>query len=79
MFKIITIEKELVVSYSILLFLLNVISIYFLIDLLNHEMITDNFDKKETYTRGIAVFLFITALSNLLFVSVYLMYRTQRT
>lgn len=81
MFKIIAIEKELVVVYSTLLFLLNIMSIYFLIKLLNHEMISDNSDYMitiETHEREIKVFLIITTLSNLLFLSVYLINKTQK-
>ena len=81
MFKIIAIEKELVVVYSTLLFLLNIMSIHFLIKLLNHEMISDNSDYMitiETHEREIKVFLIITTLSNLLFLSVYLINKTQK-
>jgi len=77
MHKLITIEKELILSFSMLLFLLNIVSIYFFLDLLNYDEITGYLENglvKRSNPRQLAFFFFITALLNLFFISVYLLF-----
>lgn len=77
MHKLMSIEKGLIFSFSMLLFLLNLISIYFFIDLLSYDKITgflENGVIKESNPRKLAFFFFITAMLNLFFISVYLIY-----
>lgn len=77
MYKLMPIEKGLVISFTLLLFSLNLICIYFFIELLNYDEIIryiENDIIKEFSPRKLAFFFFITAMLNLFFISVYLMY-----
>lgn len=78
MHKLMSIEKGLVLSFAMLLFLLNMISIYFFIDLLSYDVMKGYLENgviKESNPRTLAFFFFITAILNLFFISVYLIYK----
>jgi len=78
MLRILSIEKEIVCVFSVLLILFNIVGLYFIIDLLSYDEIIDyltNGKIKSTTIRSLAFLFFVNAISNLFFVSVSLMAR----
>ncbi len=78
MYRIINIETKLVIILFILLIILNLISLYFIIDLFSYDEIIgylSNGDEKNCEPRKMSLLFFITSISNLLFASISLMSR----
>lgn len=78
MYRIINIETKLVITLFILLIILNLISLYFIIDLFSYDEIIgylSNGDEKHSEPRKMSLLFFITSVSNLLFASISLMSR----
>jgi len=76
--KIIAIETKLIIILSILLVILNLISLYFIIDLLSYDEILGfslEGEEKSNNPRPIAFFFFIVITANLLFASIVLLSR----
>ena len=72
------IEMKLVAVLSMLLIILNLISLYFIIGLLSYDEIIgylSNGKEKSCDPRDLALLFFITGISNLLFISGVLMSR----
>ncbi|MCI9843632.1 hypothetical protein FLV_02430 [Flavobacterium pectinovorum] len=76
--RIFLIEKKLLYIYCVFLILFNLVSLYFIIDLLSYDEITgylvDGSIKNES-PRKLAQLLFLNGISNLLFVFVSLIAR----
>jgi hypothetical protein len=71
-------EKKLGYVFSVFLILFNLVSLYFIIDLLSYDEIVGyltNGTIKSASTRSLAFLLFVNLISNLLFVSGFLMDR----
>lgn len=71
-------EKEIVYVYSVFLILFNLVSLYFIVDLLSYDEIIGyltNGEIKSAAARSLAFLLFLNGVSNLFFVSVSLMAR----
>lgn len=76
MYYIYTIEKEIVYTFTVFLILFNLVSLYFIVDLLSYDEIIGyltNGEIKIGNTRNRAFLLIGTNFSNLLFVLVFLM------
>jgi hypothetical protein len=74
--RIYLIEKELVCVLSVLLIFFNLICLYFIIDLLSYDEIIAylaNGELESSDPRDLALILFGTTVSNMLFVLVLLM------
>ena len=72
------IEKKLVLILSVLLIILNLISLYFIIVLLSYDEIIGYLQggkRKSDNPRFLAHLFFVTGILNLLFISVLLMSR----
>lgn len=76
--SIFLIEKKLLYTYFVFLILFNLVSLYFIIDLLSYDEIkgylVDGREKNEC-PRKLAYLLFLNGISNLFFVSVSLIAR----
>lgn len=71
-------EKEIIYTFTVFLILFNLVSLYFIIDLLSYdEMIgyLTNGEIKSDSPRILAYLLFVSGMSNLLFATVSLMSR----
>lgn len=78
MHRILLIEKEIVYVFTVFLILFNLVSLYFIVDLLSYDEIVGyltNGEIKSANPRNFAVLFFGTTASNLLFISVTLMVR----
>jgi hypothetical protein len=78
MHRILLIEKEIIYAFSVFLILFNLVSLYFIIDLLSYDEIIGyltNGEIKSGSPRNLAFLLFVSGISNLLFVSVSFMDR----
>ncbi|OAB30609.1 hypothetical protein SAMN05444395_11194 [Flavobacterium fryxellicola] len=72
------IEKEIIYFFSVFLILFNLVSLYFIVDLLSYDEIMGYFSNGEIKSdspRYVAFILLVGCTSNLLFVSVSLMAR----
>jgi hypothetical protein len=72
------IEKEIVYTFTVFLILFNIVCLYFIIDLLSYDEIIGyltNGEIKSDSPRSLAYLLFVSGMSNLLFVTVSLMSR----
>jgi hypothetical protein len=70
------IEKEIIYFLSVFLILFNLVSLYFIVDLLSYDEIMGYFPNgeiKSDSTRNLAFILLVGCTSNLLFISVSLM------
>jgi hypothetical protein len=70
------IEKEIISFFSVFLILFNLVSLYFIVDLLSYDEITGYFPNgeiKNDSPRNLAFILLMGFTSNLLFISVSLM------
>jgi hypothetical protein len=71
-------EKEIVYTFTVFLILFNIVCLYFIIDLLSYDEIIGyltNGEIKSDNPRNLAYLLFVSGMSNLLFVTVSLMAR----
>jgi hypothetical protein len=71
-------EKEIVYTFTVFLILFNLVSLYFIVDLLSYDEIIGyltNGEIKSGNPRNLAYLLFVSGMSNLLFISVSLMDR----
>ncbi|XDZ54225.1 hypothetical protein FlaCF_1273 [Flavobacterium tructae] len=71
-------EKEIAYIFTVFLILFNLVSLYFIVDLLSYDEIIGyltNGEIKSDSPRSLAYLLFITGMSNLLFITVSLMSR----
>ena len=71
-----SIEKQLQYVYCVFLILFNIVSLYFIIDLLSYDEIIGyltNGEIKSSNPRNLAYLFFVSGMFNLLFVSVSLM------
>ena len=71
-------EKEIVYIFTVFLILFNLVSLYFIVDLLSYDEIIGyltNGEIKSDSPRSLAYLLFVTGMSNLLFITVSLMSR----
>lgn len=78
MHRILLIEKEIVYVFTVFLILFNLVSLYFIVDLLSYDEIIGyltNGEIKSANLRNLAVLFFGATASNLLFISVTLMVR----
>lgn len=76
--QILLIEKEIVYMFTMLLILFNLVSLYFIVDLLSYDEIVGyltNGEIKSGNTRDFALLFFGATASNLLFISVTLIDR----
>ena len=76
MHRILLIEKEIICTFSVFLILFNLVSLYFIVDLLAYDEMIDyltNGEIKSDNPRNLAYLLFVGGMSNLLFISVSLM------
>lgn len=76
--RILLIEKEIIYVFTVFLILFNLVSLYFIVDLLSYDEIVGyltNGEIKSGNPRNLAFLFFGTTLSNLLFISVTLMAR----
>ena len=74
--RILLIEKEIIYVFTVFLILFNLVSLYFIVDLLSYDEIVGyltNGEIKSGNPRNLAFLFFGTTLSNLLFISVTLM------
>ena len=74
--RILLIEKEIIHVFTVFLILFNLVSLYFIVDLLSYDEIVGyltNGEIKSGNPRNLAFLFFGTTLSNLLFISVTLM------
>jgi len=70
------IEKEIIYFFSVFLILFNLVSLYFIVDLLSYDEIMGYFPNgkiKSDSPRNLAFILLVGCTSNLLFISVSLM------
>ena len=78
MHRILLIEKEIIYAFCVFLILFNLVSLYFIVDLLSYDEIIGyltNGEIKSGNPRNLAFLLFVSCTSNLLFVSVSFMAR----
>jgi hypothetical protein len=78
MHRILLIEKEIIYVFSVFLILFNLVSLYFIVDLLSYDEIIGyltNGEIKSVNARSLAFLFFVNVVSNLFFVSVSLMSR----
>ena len=78
MYRIILIEKEITYVFIVLLIFFNLVSLYFIVDLLSYDEIIGylaNGEQKNCNPRNLAFLFFGTTISDLLFVLVTLMAR----
>lgn len=71
-------EKEIAYTFTVFLILFNIVCLYFIIDLLSYDEIIGyltNGEIKSDNPRNLAYLLFVSGMSNLLFISVSLMAR----
>jgi len=71
-------EKEIAYFFTALLILFNLVCLYFIIDLMGYDEIVNYLTNGEIISdspRGLAYLLFVSGMSNLLFVIVSLMSR----
>jgi hypothetical protein len=71
-------EKEIVYTFTVFLILFNLISLYFIVDLVSYDEMIDyltNGEIKSGNPRNLAFLLFVNGVSNLFFVSISLMAR----
>ena len=76
LYRILLIEKEITYVFTVFLILFNLVSLYFIVDLLSYDEIVGyltNGEIKSGNPRNLAFLFFGTTLSNLLFISVTLM------
>lgn len=76
--RILLIEKEIIQVFTVFLILFNLVSLYFIVDLLSYDEIIGyltNGELKSGNPRNLAFLFFVTTVSNLLFVSVALLAR----
>ena len=76
MHRFVMIEKEIIYFFSVFLILFNLVSLYFIVDLLSYDEIMDYFPNGEIESdspRNLAFILLLGCTLNLLFVSVSLM------
>ena len=76
MHRIFLIEKEIIYAFCVFLILFNLVSLYFIVDLLSYDEIMGYFPNgeiKNDSPRNLAFILLVGCTSNLLFVSVSLM------
>lgn len=76
--RILLIEKEIIYVFSVFLILFNLVSLYFIVDLLSYDEIIGyltNGEIKSITTRSLAFLFFVNVVSNLFFVCVSLMAR----
>ena len=69
-------EKEIAYTFTVFLILFNIVCLYFIIDLLSYDEIIGyltNGEIKSENPRNLAYLLFVSGMSNLLFISVSLM------
>ncbi|CAA9202417.1 hypothetical protein FLACOL7796_04260 [Flavobacterium collinsii] len=69
-------EKEIVYIFTVFLILFNLVSLYFIVDLFSYDEIIGylaNGEIKSDSPRSLAYLLFVTGMSNLLFITVSLM------
>ena len=69
-------EKEIAYTFTVFLILFNIVCLYFIIDLLSYDEIIGyliNGEIKSDNPRNLAYLLFVSGMSNLLFISVSLM------
>jgi hypothetical protein len=78
MYYIYTFEKQIICTFTVFLILFNLVSLYFIVDLLSYDEIIGyltNGEIKSDNPRNLAYLLFVGGMSNLLFISVSLMSR----
>ena len=76
MYRILLIEKEIIYLFTAFLILFNLVSLYFIVDLLSYDEIIGYLTNGEIISgnpRNLAFLFFGTTVSNLLFVSVELL------
>lgn len=76
MYRLVMIEKEIIYFTRVFLILLNLVSLYFIVDLLSYDEIMGYFPNGEIKSdspRNLAFILLVGCTSNLLFVSVSFM------
>ena len=76
MHRILLIEKEIIYMFSVFLILFNLVSLYFIVDILSYDEMIDyltNGEIKSSNPRNLAYLFFVSGMFNLLFVSVSLM------
>lgn len=76
--RILLIEKEITYVFIVFLIFFNLVSLYFIVDLLSYDEIIGylaNGEQKNCNPRNLAFLFFGTTISDLLFVSVTLMSR----
>ena len=76
MYRFVMIEKEIIYFFSVFLILFNLVSLYFIVDLLSYDEIMGYFPNGEVESdspRNLAFILLVGCTLNLLFVSVSLM------
>lgn len=75
-YRILLIEKEIIYVFTVFLILFNLVSLYFIVDLLSYDEVIGyltNGEIKSVNPRNLAFLFFGTTASNLLFVSVALL------
>ncbi|SHN20720.1 hypothetical protein SAMN05216269_12233 [Flavobacterium xinjiangense] len=78
MHRILLIEKEIIYVFTVFLIFFNLVSLFFIVDLLGYDEIIGyltNGELKSCNPRALAFLLFGTTVSNLLFVIITLMAR----
>ncbi|MCV9932880.1 hypothetical protein OIU80_11350 [Flavobacterium sp. LS1R47] len=78
LYRLYSIEKEIIYTLTVFLILFNLVSLYFIIDLLSYDEIIDYLtddEIKNDSRRILAYLLFVSGMSNLLFVTVSLISR----
>lgn len=78
MYRLMTIEKGLVFTFSMLLFLLNILSVYFSIDFISYDATKyplENLMIKDSNNRSLGFLYFTTGLLNIFFITVFLIHK----